>query len=500
MNKLLKYALNEDNMLVHIKSVEKGLKCKCICPSCRQPLVAKNKGEYKTPHFAHKSGYDCPGARMTALHMLAQQILKKEKTIMLPEYYGEYIKKESLRITFDEVSLEEPLEIQGKNFRIDCVGYKQDKDNKEHRLLVEILVTHKVDEEKRRMLESKGESCIEIDLSDLLDTDYTAEKLTLSLKNSSCYSKWINCPVYDKLEEQKKKEEEERKRAERERRRTMSDIVNKWFKEGDSKIANDIIHSLEQTPYISSKNHCNQKRPNSFYEFLAPDNDYMEYILKSPKNNDGLNLFYTLLRFYYNHALSADYNKIKKMLKNIQYHKVPLTDEEKIYYEELVSLRTIRLMAPNMYSLNVDNNLIKAYIKDVSVRKEVLMVSSVVFHHIIGSEANSFGELTKEIIQSHPSIASSYLAIIDAQTNYRHNYFIGNHDMLNELRTFVDNLTKQEDCNVDRILRRIYSYAFVSEMNGYEIDPMYQPVLFIDEEKSKRLKEWDEWYYSLGCN
>ena len=72
--------------------------------------------------------------------------------------------------------------------------------------------------------------------------------------------------------------------------------------------------------------------------------------------------------------------------------------------------------------------------------------------------------------------------------------------MLNELRTFVDNLTKQEDCNVDRILRRIYSYAFVSEMNGYEIDPMYQPVLFIDEEKSKRLKEWDEWYYSLGCN
>lgn len=76
---LLKYGLDkETNSLVFIDNVPNGNACGCICPNCKYELVAKNGGLKKEHHFAHThthtSGADCPGARMTALHMLAQEV------------------------------------------------------------------------------------------------------------------------------------------------------------------------------------------------------------------------------------------------------------------------------------------------------------------------------------------------------------------------------------------------------------------------------------------
>ena len=133
----LKYAVDESsNLLVSVDAVANGLHCNCICPHCKQKLIAKNGGLKRDHHFAHYSGIECKGARMTALHMLAQQIIEKQKTIMLHDYQGEYFQKRTDIIHFDVVELEEFVE----GLRPDCIGIKKGKDGKEHRLWIEILV------------------------------------------------------------------------------------------------------------------------------------------------------------------------------------------------------------------------------------------------------------------------------------------------------------------------------------------------------------------------
>lgn len=40
--KLLTYALNAENQIKNINEVPNGLECNCICPGCKEPLIAKN--------------------------------------------------------------------------------------------------------------------------------------------------------------------------------------------------------------------------------------------------------------------------------------------------------------------------------------------------------------------------------------------------------------------------------------------------------------------------
>lgn len=193
----LTYALDKSGKMVYIDDVDNGIECNCLCPECKGKLVAKNKGKIKEHHFAHSNGMDCPGAQMTALHMLAQQIIEEEKQVMLPDYQGKYIHKSTDCISFDGIRLEEVIPLHDGQIRADCVGYKRDKNNNEHRLLIEILVTHEVDDNKSWLIQSLNESCIEIDLSDLIETGYTRDSVDKRLKEDKKDRKWINCPVYD---------------------------------------------------------------------------------------------------------------------------------------------------------------------------------------------------------------------------------------------------------------------------------------------------------------
>ncbi|MEC8880010.1 MAG: competence protein CoiA family protein [Pseudomonadota bacterium] len=43
-----------DDYLVDVSHVERGRRCRCICPSCKTPLIAR-QGDKKTWHFAHAS-------------------------------------------------------------------------------------------------------------------------------------------------------------------------------------------------------------------------------------------------------------------------------------------------------------------------------------------------------------------------------------------------------------------------------------------------------------
>lgn len=157
--------------LVHINDVANGLACGCVCPGCGDRMVAK-QGAITIHHFAHEGGSDCAGGLETTLHLAAKALLSKERRLVLPEasawveirdgngrsreVRGKILSAES--IIFDEVVEEKRL----GSIIPDLICKAGERS-----ILVEIAVTHFVDEIKREKIKALGLECIEIDLSGL---------------------------------------------------------------------------------------------------------------------------------------------------------------------------------------------------------------------------------------------------------------------------------------------------------------------------------------------
>ena len=94
---LLTYALDSSNKLKHVDAVENGMSCGCVCPCCKEKLMAKNGGTKRMHHFAHVSGVDCEGAYETMLHLLAKERIQdafmKNDTFNIEYEYRSYCRK-----------------------------------------------------------------------------------------------------------------------------------------------------------------------------------------------------------------------------------------------------------------------------------------------------------------------------------------------------------------------------------------------------------------------
>lgn len=85
----LTYALNEKGQIVNIDEVPTGARCKCFCPACKEPLIAKNSGAKRIHHFAHQSGTECEYAVESMLHILAKEKIR-EAFLSKSEYFIEF--------------------------------------------------------------------------------------------------------------------------------------------------------------------------------------------------------------------------------------------------------------------------------------------------------------------------------------------------------------------------------------------------------------------------
>jgi len=151
----------KNGQIVEINEVEKGLACNCICPSCGSPLIAR-KGQKKIHHFAHYKA-DCKAALETAIHLAAKKILLEEKRILVPPmvlktYHSEKVIRKEGFIYFNEIKTEKKI----NNLRPDLIA-RYGKNE----LIIEIAVTHFVDEEKIQQIKNSGITALEIDLSKL---------------------------------------------------------------------------------------------------------------------------------------------------------------------------------------------------------------------------------------------------------------------------------------------------------------------------------------------
>ena len=106
----------KEGRLVTVHEVEeRGLACNCICPACGSKLQA-HKGNVKQPYFSHYRGDDCGCGLETAVHLLAKEIIEKEKKVLLPELIAEpdwsklrYIEREYRNVDYSKEKIRETI-------------------------------------------------------------------------------------------------------------------------------------------------------------------------------------------------------------------------------------------------------------------------------------------------------------------------------------------------------------------------------------------------------
>lgn len=304
----LTYGLDINGRLIHVNDVVKGKYCLCTCPECGAQLIAK-KGEKNQHHFAHANGADCAGARMSALHKLAQQMIYDEKRIRTPKYQGDHIHFDEEDIVFSEVKLEMQYQVDNVNRRPDCVGIIGDKQ-----LWIEIKVTHGVDSTKLANIKANRISCVEIDLSSLLNKDYIEKDVhnILFTYVGDDMREWVNNPKLDVQDEIKRGEfiqnlKNEIKNAFQTSlsidqdqqqypdyivtiREQLCQIADHWMKIGTKDAAEWIIYHIYH-PY--------QDRDYVIHieDFLVPNKDYLSFLVNSPKNQYTLDVFKAILDY-----------------------------------------------------------------------------------------------------------------------------------------------------------------------------------------------------------
>ena len=233
---MLTYGLKKgtEREMLHIDSVANGLSCDCECPHCHHPLIARNGGKKKEHHFAHASGADCGKGRMTALHLLAQNILAQRKIILLPPYDKTYVHKKAQTKDFANVILEDYSKVEDVALRPDCNCIP--KDSAVQTLWVEIYCRHKVEEQKRQEIIRRGQYCIEVDFRDILNKVYTEEDIIKRFESDSAHKEWICCPVWDEIEKQEiikaTEEARELERQKQERIQQAEEVRNKYNQSG----------------------------------------------------------------------------------------------------------------------------------------------------------------------------------------------------------------------------------------------------------------------------
>lgn len=186
MERFVRARNNRNSGIVHVKELPKatrnGKSCDCRCVDCHEPLEAC-QGEVNEWFFRHQFKTDCKGGQMTALHLLAQQLLT-----------GHHL----MTTSNGEVSYydgEPEWTINDSFYKADVAGLKSDGS----RFLIEIFVTHKLaeEEEKVRHIRQQNIHAIEINLSSV-DLNIEKEDLLKLLVSDVSKQREIHAPKSDR--------------------------------------------------------------------------------------------------------------------------------------------------------------------------------------------------------------------------------------------------------------------------------------------------------------
>ena len=160
-----------DGDLIHISTVERGLGCKCICPVCKSPLIAR-KGAVRKHHFSHSVDSNCNPE--TVLHDLGKKILHSRISSAIADGISVDIKwncslcQDTHSGNLIKRSTQANLEMSLENCRPDitlCDGTGAPV------ALVEIVVSHPPEDNVRSYAATNNLPIVEFHLSSLEDLE-----------------------------------------------------------------------------------------------------------------------------------------------------------------------------------------------------------------------------------------------------------------------------------------------------------------------------------------
>lgn len=188
-----------DGRLYEPRAVPLGAACGCICPGCHQPLYAKHcLGERVAPHFAHGPGTNCNAGYESAPHMAAKQLIDEERHLRFPCLLVQIHIRDAMGrlhelcnelppagyLPLKEVVLEKAI----GRIRPDLLVTSAEIGV----VLIEIAVTHFVDEEKLEKIAGMKIPLLEFDLSHLRTA--TFDDLRTALFGEPPSGKWLFHP------------------------------------------------------------------------------------------------------------------------------------------------------------------------------------------------------------------------------------------------------------------------------------------------------------------
>ncbi|NTF20233.1 hypothetical protein G6L37_17705 [Agrobacterium rubi] len=151
----------------HISEVPNGVGCGCVCYGCERALVAKNGGNVKRHHFAHRPDEEtakCATAGETALHMLGKDIIARHGRVTMPETWViDLDGRRSVVTPRRSIALTDiHLETADGQLVPDIIATTPEG----RRLFIEIKNTHGCPPEKMAKLASMDVDVLEIDVSE----------------------------------------------------------------------------------------------------------------------------------------------------------------------------------------------------------------------------------------------------------------------------------------------------------------------------------------------
>lgn len=160
-----------EGTLLRAHEVENGLRCGCICPGCRQPLNAANKGEKVVPHFRHAQSNDCTDGFREGVRRAAVALIVQHKQLMLPAFLDKArISTASGRLLEESVELQPVITTADEVQRFVDLGELRGHailHQSGRQLIVRIKLSARMEHERYRQLEDVEHSSMEIDLHHL---------------------------------------------------------------------------------------------------------------------------------------------------------------------------------------------------------------------------------------------------------------------------------------------------------------------------------------------
>lgn len=195
-----------DGRIYSPAEVPSGKACQCICPGCKEPLIARHpRLSDRVSHFAHTPNTDCATGVETAVHLAAKQLIEQEGAVFIPSLVAKLEIVDALKrpykheMVVDEGGLKPlptvRLEARIQDFRPDIIGTMESGED----ICIEVAVTHFVDSEKLKKIQQAGTPAVEFDLRGL--RDFTWESLKKALLEGSAPVKWLYHPEENRLQQ-----------------------------------------------------------------------------------------------------------------------------------------------------------------------------------------------------------------------------------------------------------------------------------------------------------